>query len=201
MKNKILNFILIGSPASGKGTQAKLLLKKFKNYYYISSGQLFRKLSRKKTDVGERVKIVVESGGLPYDDLATTLWMYETAFNVKKNQGIVADGFPRRVQEARDLDDFLKFLERKENTLFFLIDISEKEAFNRLAKGRILKGGTKRRRADDEIKDIKRRFALYRKRTIPALNHFKKQGLLIRINGEQTRKKVFEDILKAIKER
>ena len=182
----------MGPPACGKGTQAQLLLKKYKNYFYISTGQLFRKLVKEKTHTGEKIKETLESGGLIFDDLATTLWMYEIAFNVKKNQGIIADGFPRRVQEAKDLDEFLRFLERKKNTHFFLLDISEKEARKRIGIG-------KRGRADDEIKDIKKRFRLYRKRSIPALNHFKKQGLLTKINGEQTIEKVFKDILKAIK--
>jgi len=189
MKKKILNFVLIGPPGSGKGTQAKLLVKHFGNLYYISTGQLFRKLSKTKTDVGQRIKKVVERGGLPFDDLATTLWMYEIAFNVKKEQGIVADGFPRRLQEAKDLDEFLKFLERKNNTYIFLIHISEKEALKRLPQ---------RGRIDDEIKDIKRRFALYREKTIPAINYFKKQGRLIKINGEQSIERVFKDILKVI---
>ena len=181
----------MGPPACGKGTQAKLLLKKYKKHFYISTGQLFRKLIKEKTDTGQRVKDIVESGGLPFDNLATTLWMYEIAFNVKKKQGIIADGFPRRLQEAKDLDEFLKFLQRKKNTLFFLIDISEQEARKRIGIG-------KRGRADDETENIKRRFRLYRKRTIPALNYFKKQGFLIRINGEQSIEKVFEDIWKEI---
>lgn len=198
-KNKPLNFILMGPPASGKGTQAELLLKKFPSYFYISTGKLFRKLSASNTDTGQRVKDIVESGGLPFDDLATTLWMHEIAFNVRKNQGIVADGFPRRLQEAKDLDEFLKFLERKDNTYFFLIDISEKEAFKRLVKGRLERGGRRIKRADDEIEDIKRRFKLYRRRTIPAMNYFKKQSFLIKIDGEQSIKKVFKDILRKIK--
>lgn len=191
-KKQPLNLILMGPPASGKGTQAGLLLKKFKNYHYISTGQLFRELIEKKTDAGERVKDIIESGGLPFDDLATTLWMYDIAFNVKGNQGIVADGFPRRLQEAKDLDAFLSFLQRKKNTKFFLIDISEKEAQKRLIKGR-------RGRSDDDPRDIKKRFKIYRQRTIPALDYFKKQGLLFKINGEQTIENVFKDILKTIK--
>lgn len=189
-KKKILNFVLIGPPGSGKGTQAKLLVRHFGNLYYISTGQLFRKLVKEKTHTGEKIKETLESGGLIFDDLATTLWMHEIAFNVKKNQGIVADGFPRRLQEAKDLDAFLEFLDRKENTLIFLIHISEKEALKRLPK---------RGRADDETKDIKKRFRLYRKRTIPAINYFKEQGRLIKINGEQSIENVFKDILKAIK--
>jgi len=192
------NFILIGPPASGKGTQAKLLLKKFKNSYYISTGELFRKLIKEKTDTGQRVKKIVESGGLPFDDLATTLWMGEIAFNVKKNQSIIADGFPRRLQEAKDLDAFLKFLQRDKNTLFFLIEISEKEALKRLSKGRIFKNGKRVKRADDNIDDIRKRFRIHRKKTIPAINYLKKQGKLVNINGEQSIKNVFKDILKKI---
>jgi len=176
------NIILMGPPASGKGTQAKLLLEKFKNHYYISTGELFRNLIDKNTDVGQRVKDVVESGGLPFDNLATTLWMHEIAFNVKKDQGIIADGFPRRLQEAKDLDGFLKFLNR--DILFFLIEISEEEARKRLAK---------RGRKDDNPEDITRRFKMYRKRTIPALKYFRKK--LIKINGEQSIENVFKDIL------
>jgi adenylate kinase len=191
-KKKILNIVIMGPPASGKGTQAQLLLKKFKNSYYISTGQLFRNLIAENTDTGQRVKDIVEKGGLPFDDLATTLWMHEIAFNVKKNQSIIADGFPRRVKEAKDLDEFLKFLDRKKTTRFILLEISEKEARKRIGIG-------KRDRADDDLRAIKKRFVLYKKRTIPALNYFKKQGLLIKINGEQTRENVFKDILKAIK--
>jgi adenylate kinase len=179
----------MGPPACGKGTQAKLLLKRFKGYYYISTGQLFRKLVKEKTHTGEKIKETLESGGLIFDDLATTLWMHEIAFNVKKNQGIIADGFPRRLQEAKNLDEFLKFLDRKKNTKFFLIEISEKEARKRLPK---------RGRADDNPEDITRRFRIYRKRTIPAMNYFKKQGRLIKINGEQSIEDVFKDVLKAI---
>jgi len=192
------NFVLIGPPASGKGTQARLLLKKFKNSYYISTGELFRKLIKEKTDTGQRVKKVVESGGLPFDDLATTLWMGEIAFNVKKNQSIIADGFPRRLQEAKDLDAFLKFLQRDKNTLFFLIEISEKEALKRLSKGRIFKNGKRKKRADDDRDDIKKRFRIYRKKTIPAINYLKKQGKLVNINGEQSIKDVLKNILEKI---
>ena len=189
-----MNFILIGPPGCGKGTQAKFLLKKFKNYHYVSSGQLFRKLSATETDAGERVKTVVESGGLPFDDLATTLWMHEIAFNVRKNQGIIADGFPRRLQEAKDLDAFLGFLKRKNNAIVFLIDISEKEVFKRLAKRKRIN-----HRADDETRDIKTRIGLYRKRTIPAINYLKNRIKFVEINGEQSIENVFKDILKNIK--
>lgn len=116
---KPLNFVLIGPPGCGKGTQAKLLLKKFKNYYYISTGQLFRKLSAAETDVSKKIKKVVESGGLPYDDLATTLWMYDIAFNLRENQGIIADGFPEDCKKQSTLIIFLNFSKEKKKPSFF----------------------------------------------------------------------------------
>ena len=218
---KPMNFIVLGPQGCGKGTQAKLLLKEFKNLYYVSTGDFFRKLSVTKSDAGQRVKRVVDAGGLPYDDLATTLWMHEIAFNVKENQGILADGFPRRVNEAHNLYGFLKFLGRDKNTLIVLLNISEKEAINRLTKRRICKkcgqlipwvgkyktitkcdkcGGGLEVRTDDDADGIRKRLAWYKQRAIPALNYLKKQGLpLLKINGEQSIENVFKDVLRAIK--
>ncbi|PJE57589.1 MAG: adenylate kinase [Candidatus Portnoybacteria bacterium CG10_big_fil_rev_8_21_14_0_10_38_18] len=196
---KILNFIIIGPPGSGKGTQAKLLLKQFGNLYYISTGDLFRKLSATKSDTGKRVKKIVYSGGLPMDEIAITLWMHEIIFKVKENQGILGDGFPRRISEAKSINKLLEFLGRKKNTCFFLIDISEKESYRRLVRRVDAATGKEIKRADDEKKDIKLRWKLYRQRTVPAIKYLKKNCRLIRINGEQPIEKVFKDILKTIK--
>jgi len=196
--SKNLNFIIIGPPGSGKGTQAKLLLKHFSSLCYISTGDLFRKLSATKSDAGKRVKKIVYSGGLPMDDIAITLWMHEIIFKVKENQGILGDGFPRRVSEAKGIDELLRFLERKKNTYFFLIDISEKESHRRLVKRVDAATGEEIKRADDEKKNIRLRWKLYKQRTIPAIKYLKKNCRLIRINGEQIIEKVFKDILKVI---
>jgi len=193
---KILNFILIGPPGSGKGTQAKLLLKHFGNLYYISTGNLFRKLSATKSDAGKRVKKIVYSGGLPMDEIAITLWMHEIIFRIRENQGILGDGFPRRVSEAKGIDELLEFLERKRNTVFFLIYISEKESHKRLVRRVDAATGKEIKRADDEKRDIKLRWKLYRQRTIPAIKYLKKNCRLIKINGEQSIENVFKDILR-----
>ena len=220
---KPLNFIVLGPQGCGKGTQAKLLLKQFKNLYYVSTGDFFRKLSAVDSDAGQRAKKVVVTGGLPYDDLATMLWMHEIAFRVKENQGILADGFPRRVNEAHNLYGFLKFLERDKSTLIIVLHISEREAINRLTKRRICKkcgqlipwlgkyktiikcdkcGGELEIRADDNAKGIRKRLAWYKQRAVPALNYLKKQGLpLFKINGEQPIEKVFKDILAKINDK
>src|SRR3989338_7330959 len=98
-----LNFILIGRSGAGKGTQAELLKSYFGNLVSISTGDLMRELAAKDVDAGEKIKAVLAVGGLPFDDIATTLWMHKIAHTIKKTEGIICDGFPRRVTEADSL--------------------------------------------------------------------------------------------------
>jgi len=199
-KKKILNFVIIGPPGSGKGTQAKLLLRKFKGLYYVYPGEIFRKLFKANTDAGKRMKKVGESGGLQPEDLATTLWMYEISFHVKEKQGFLIDGSPRKVGEAESLYDFLKFLDRVKTTILFVLQISEKESLKRLVKRVDATTGKEIKRADDDRRKLKLRWDLYKKDTIPAINYMRKKGCkVVKINGEQPIEKVFKDILEAIR--
>jgi adenylate kinase len=193
------NFILIGPPGCGKGTQAKLLLKKFKGLYYVYPGEIFRKLFSLNTDAGNRIKKIGEQGELQSEELAITLWMHDIAFNVKEGQGFLLDGSPRKIKESESLYNFLKFLNRVKTTAIFLIDISEKESYKRLSNRVDAMTGAIIKRADDDKKRIAKRLALYKKDTIPAINFIKKYCKLVKINGEQSVKNVFKDIQKHIK--
>jgi len=196
---KDFNFILIGPPGCGKGTQAKLLLKKFKSHYYVYPGEIFRKLFRLNTDAGNRIKKIGEQGGLQPEEFAVTLWMHEISFHVKEKQGFVLDGSPRKVGEAESLYKFLKFLDRIKTTIIFLINISKKESYKRLTNRVDAITGKDIKRVDDSKKKIDLRWKLYEEDTVPAVNWIKKHCKLIKINGEQSIEKVFKDILKAIK--
>jgi len=188
--NKPLNFIFIGRSGSGKGTQAGFLLEKLPNLAIISTGDFMRDLATKDTDTGKRIEAILNRGGLPFDEMATALWMNKIAYTVKENQGILCDGFPRRLDEAKDLDNFLEWLERKESTKVLLIDVSEEEATKRLMK---------RARYDDGKNKIKNRLSWFEKRVMPAIKYYKDQGRLIHINGEQKPREVFKEILEKIK--
>lgn len=213
------NFVLIGRSGSGKGTEADLLMDRIGNLYYISTGDLFRGLAKAETATSWRIKEVLDSGGLPFDDLATTLWMHEIAFNVKRGQGFILDGAPRRLVEAENLDRFLDFLEWKENTFHLLIDVSREEAFNRLTKRRICNecgklipwtgksqdlktcdecGGKLIIRKDDNPEAINSRLDYYEEIVTEVVDYYNGQDRLIIINGEQSIEAVYKDIIKAI---
>ena len=218
--DKPLNFTLIGRSGCGKGTQAKLLMKHLGNIFYISTGDLFRDLAKADTDTSKKIQKIMNEGGLPFDDMATTLWMHKFAYNLKEEQGFMLDGAPRRVNEAKSLDRYLDFLERKDRTFNLLIDISRNEAFSRLTKRRICKdcgrlipwvgefkdikvcdkcGGELITRPDDTPEAIKNRLDYYDERVSEVVEYYEEQNRLTRINGEQSIEAVFAEILKKIR--
>jgi len=148
-----------------------------------------RDLAKQETDVGRRIKEVLNEGGLPFDTMATTLWMHEMAYTLKEDQNIICDGFPRRLDESRDLFEFLKWLERTENIKALVIEISREEAMKRLLV---------RARYDDDQDAISKRLDWYEDRVVPAINFFKDKGLAVEINGEQSIENVFKEILSKI---
>lgn len=214
------NYILIGPPGSGKGTQAELLLKKFKYLHYVYPGDMYRDFVKLKTKTAKVAKVILEKGDLQPVELNTAMWVHEIAFGVKENEKFLLDGCPRRVTESITTYNFLKFIDELKSTKLIFIDISKKEAFNRLLHRRVCKkceniipwvgkykelercnkcGGELVERADDQgIAKLKRRFALYEKDTVPAINYLKRYCKLIRINGEQSIESVFKEIIKKI---
>lgn len=209
-------FLVVGPQGSGKGTQAELLAKKFK-LNYAGAGEMLRRAGRQKTAFGKKVALATKQG-----KLVPSAWVVGLAKKeikqTAKNQGLVFDGFARLLPEAKALQQMLNKA-RRPITAVFLIDISTKETIKRLSKRRqcvnghlFVSGVTLKKsqkvcprcgakifqREDDQPTAIRERLKNYHHRTKPALDYFKKQGLLIKINGEQSVKKVFADILKKL---
>ncbi len=182
---KPINLILIGRSGSGKGTQAELLVEYLGNIHYVSSGQLFRNLSTQETDIGRRTKVIVEEGGLPPDELAIALWLHNIAYHVAPEQGIIFDGAPRKLDEARHLESILKFMDRFNDAKVLLIEISKDEAVKRLKL---------RARNDDNVETIKNRLDFYDEHVVKVVQYFESLDKLIKINGEQSIKAIFEEI-------
>ena len=173
-----MRLILLGPPGSGKGTQTHLLKKL--NFKVISVGKILRKESKQKTKIGKLINKVISKGKLVPDTLANRI----IKKRVKKYKGnFVVDGYPRDLVEAKFIYNLVKI-----DKVFFL-DANKKILINRLNnRYKLLKRG------DDKPEVIKKRFKVYEKETVPAINYFKKKKLLIKINANKTINEIFKEI-------
>ena len=214
------SIIIYGRPGSGKGTQAKLFARKFK-FEHFSSGEALRNRQKVGDFTGRKLAEILNKGKWAPECIIIKIWMDKLEeFKQKRNfRGWIYDGGPRLTLETELLNKTFEWHEWQKNIKVFLIDISEKTAYNRLTKRRQCKkcgelipwigkfklfqkcpkcGGELIRRIDDNPEAIKERLAQFKKYTIPQINYFKKQRKLIKINGEQPIEDVFKDILKHV---
>ena len=217
MKNPLI-ITLLGKSGSGKGTQAKFLVKKF-GLEYIGSGDLLRARAQKNDFTGKKLSEVLRKGQLVPTPIITKLWLdrVEELKNKKNLKGFVMDGNPRKILEAYLIDEVFEWYGWKLNAV--LVDISNKEAINRLTKRKICSackeiipyiggfksikkcpkcGGKLVQRNDDKIGPTRKRIEWFKKEVSPIINYYKKTKRLAEINGEQAIERVFEDILKVI---
>ena len=126
-----MNIILLGSPASGKGTQANLLCEKF-NLYHLSTGDVSRKLA--ETD--QRIKEIIDSGKLiPAEEI--TMHVINFLTNEKSDlKDILFEGFPRFITQYEALDNFLKN-KGDDIDLVISLEVSQEEAVKRISSRRV----------------------------------------------------------------
>ncbi|MDP1690158.1 MAG: nucleoside monophosphate kinase [bacterium] len=177
----------IGKPGCGKGTQAKLLSEKT-GWKVISSGSQFRSIATEDTPVGRKVKSEIDIGLLSPHWFAMYLYL-KALFSVKDDEGVIFDGFNRKVPEAELAIDSLKWLERPFTILN--IRVSDEEAQKRLALRKNIEGRVDDNAVDERLKE-------YREYTEPAIEVFRKAGTLIEINGEQTPEAIAVDVNSAL---
>ena len=211
--------VIIGRSGCGKGTQAKLLIKEF-GFEYLGSGDLLRKRSKKDDFSGNKIKQVLNHGKRIPTPIMFRIWAekIEQMKDEINKKGLIADGNPRSLREAELMNDAFRWYEW-EDIKIILVDISAKEAFDRLTKRRICKecgrlipwvgdfkkikecdkcGGELITRDDDNIEAIEARLDYYTKDVEPAIDYYEKQGKLIKVNGEKSIEDVYHDVKKAI---
>ncbi len=209
------NIIFLGRSGSGKGTQAELLMKKFA-LVNIDTGDILRKLARRKDKFGKTILEIMDQGKLVPIWLVLYCWV-DKLLKISSKKGIMMEGNPRQLEEAKILEEVFSWLGR-ENFKVVYLRTSAKEVMQRLLMRRICSKcgrefslnftpnlkecshckGKLIRRSDDYPKAIKNRMLFFQKKILPVINYFRKKKIVIEVNGEGSIEEIHKGILKKL---
>ena len=181
-----MNLIIFGPPGAGKGTQSGFITKKFK-LYQLSTGELLRTEIKNKTTLGLKISSIINSGDLVSDDIVSEL-IKKFISNIKYQNRIVFDGYPRNLSQARILDNLLKENNQKID-LVLKLSVSLKTIKKRISERKNLE-----KRADDSEEVAVKRYDTYEKNSKPVLDFYEQSGLLKVVNGEGSISKISSEI-------
>ena len=212
-----MRIIMLGAPGAGKGTQAKKIAEKY-GIPHISTGDILRANIKNGTELGAKAKTYMDKGLLVPDELVCDLVVDRIQQDDCKN-GFILDGFPRTIPQAEALKAALTAIEEKMEYAID-IDVPDENIINRMAGRRACVGcgatyhvefnptkvegvcdvcGEKLiLRDDDKPETVKKRLDVYHEQTQPLIDFYKKEGILVTVDGTQSMDKVFEDILKVL---
>jgi adenylate kinase len=187
-----VNVLLLGPQGSGKGTQAKRIQAEY-GIPHIATGEILRDAIARESELGRRVKPIVESGKLVPDDLMIELIRERLGEDDAEN-GFILDGFPRTPRQAEALDGMLADIGRALSIVFgFQLDDS-------VGIERMLRRAEVEHRKDDTPEAIAQRLALYHRETEPLIGHYRAQGNLVGIHADKTVDQVFAEIQEALEQ-
>ena len=207
-----MNIIIFGPPGAGKGTQSSYIVKKF-NLFQLSTGDLLREEINKKTDLGNKISSIVNSGALVSDEIINRLIENVVANDKYKNR-LIFDGYPRNITQAENLTKLLANYNQKISIVIRLkvsLDIIKKritgrvvcsvcgntynEFFNPTKVDTICcKGKNLTKRTDDNVEVAVKRYETYEKSTEPVINFYEKLKLVKEVNGEDKIESIYNKI-------
>jgi len=196
-----VNIILFGPPGAGKGTQAQLIVKKH-NYFQLSTGDLLRDETKKKTVLGKKIENIISKGNFVSDEIVNNL-LKQTILNLKFRDRIIFDGYPRTIDQAKNLNLILEEFDQKIELIISLNvprEIIEKRIIGRVTCDKCnltlneyfnkeeidLHPCGKEffiKRKDDNLETIMSRYDIYKKTTQPVLNFLSKNSNFNEIDG------------------
>jgi adenylate kinase len=198
-----MRIVFLGAPGSGKGTQAQRLMADYK-LPQISTGDLLRGAVAAGMELGQRAKAAMDAGELVTDDIVLGI-IAERLGQDDCADGFILDGYPRNLQQAKDLEPVLKKIGQSLDAAVLLdvdLDILMKRLTGRRTcsrTGKLLNiyfssqeeidavaagGGELVQRADDNEETIANRLKVYREQTKPLVDFYRDAGLLKTIAGE-----------------
>lgn len=214
MQNNPKYIILLGPPASGKGTQAAKLQKALE-LPHVASGDLFRYNLKNKTKLGLEAKGYMEKGALVPDDITIGMVMSRLS-RPDCAGGALLDGFPRTIAQTEALGEALTARGAQVNLVLNIV-VPDDVLVERVTGRRLCKdcgasyhikfippqaagvcdkcGGELYQRPDDTEGTVRTRIAVYWEQTSPLVDYYRQQGVLVDIDGDQS----VAEVTKALK--
>ncbi len=191
----MLNLVIFGAPGSGKGTQSDRLINDY-GLHHISTGEVLRDHIARGTELGKIADSFISKGQLIPDDLM--IKVLESVLDSNPEQtaaGVIFDGFPRTIEQAKALKVMLANRGSKVHAVIGL-EVDEDELIRRM-----LNRGKETGRADDNIDTIKNRLKVYHSQTQPLRDYYIAEGKYHPINGNGDVDKIYGDIRDSLSKR
>lgn len=211
--------VMLGKPGSGKGTVGKMLSKSL-DIVHISSGELFRSYVKKAGKIGQEIDSYISKGNLIPDELAIKL-VEKRLLEPDCENGVILDGFPRTVEQAKQFDEFLK-KQKSKIDIAVELKLSDQDIIDRISKRRVCPNSECReiynlefkrpkqegvcdacgskliQRDDDKIETVKQRLKIYHKTAEKLVDYYKKQELLYAVRLNIHSGKTSEDVAREV---
>ncbi|MCL5090506.1 MAG: nucleoside monophosphate kinase [Patescibacteria group bacterium] len=215
-----MNILLVGPIASGKGTQAQKLIEKY-NLAHLEMGGLLRSITKEESPLGYKVKDFLDNGKLVTDEIVVEI-VENYLQSIGKLDGILFDGFPRILSQAKFFEDFLRRKDLKIDIVLSLT-LPKEEILSRILNRRTCEkcgkiynvvtkppkvegvcddcGGKLVTRSDETPEKTATRIAWFEKEVIPMINYYKEKGMVEEVDGNRPVEVIFEDIVSRLQKR
>ncbi len=208
-----MNLIFLGPPGAGKGTMASRLAQD-QGIPHISTGDIFRANIKNQTELGKKVKTILDRGDLVPDELTIEL-VKDRLSQPDTGKGFILDGFPRTIPQAEALTSFAKI----DNVINFVL--TDEEVVKRLSGRRVAPtsgrtyhvlfnpprkegiddetGEKLITRPDDEVDAVKNRLDVYNRQTAPLIDFYRSKNLLTDLDSSPKPDDVYASLKKLLK--
>ena len=215
-----MDFVLIGAPGSGKGTQAEHLSREVA-LTHIASGDLFRDHLNRKTDLGLRASAFMQKGALVPDEITIDM-LRDRVRRPDTAKGVLLDGFPRTMEQAIALSAMMEELGRQIEAVLY-IEVPDEELVERLSARIICRecqvpfhrlanpfrtcpqgrcnGEHLYQRADDTPETVRARLVTFHRQTAPVIDYYRLINLLVTVPGSGAVDDVKRATLEAVRQR